>query len=1446
MTDSISLGTISADVTLDLAPLKVQTKVAFDAIQKLSGALGGLSNFKLSPEIVEAIAEIGDVARIVTGDIKSLQIEIAAFKVPPGLAKISEAIAKIGVNAVSTSKAIGDVDDSLLAAGVTAIDAAKTFTLVKDSLKSLQSAGNSAAASIGRLDKAATDGIVSVDDFGASVDVAGQDAVIAAAKFDGMAASILSVANAGRRATISVSGIGAATPSAIAGKSRGIGAVGSVLSTGANAATAVTIGAGAAAFLAGKMDTVAQQLAGNTTMTAQDVQAMKSSALSGLRSGALNWDDTMKGFMHIVNHAFHGEEAGNIERYSIMANIGTGASTKTTANANAIFLHEMNLPATVDNVSKIANMLHMATADSNTMLDKLAKYGARGVGAVIPLGAKAPDALAAIAALIQNNGGNAAQAATGLQGLVQQIMHPTTKKQLAMIQDNGLSDYYGADALKKHSIYDIVQKTNQALGGDKDKLFSIFPATRGGRAAAILSDGVGKRDYTSIYGNLQDAYSGKVKAVETRYEQAQNTPGQQWKKLVGSFEAAAEPLGEKLLPVFLKFVPVLEKVGDVVLKLLDGFTRLPIGLQEAIIGIGALNGVIKALAVESVLSRLGAGIVGGLGKLSGVGEAGAGLAEIVPVIAVVTAGVATLAIAWNTNLGAIRQTTAAVVRNVTEYFSRNMPEIQQTVKTVLGFVEEFWKAHGARISIIARNIFNAVGTVVTNALNVIEGVIGVAMDIVNGKWSQAWTRLWMTVENAWKGIGAVLSDLAKAIGNTFLLIAEILADALNRLGDAGVNIGLAIVHGVVNGIKQGWKDVTSTMAGLGNSAANALASALEVNSPSKVTQRIGEFVGDGFVLGIRSKISEAVKAAKDLAHNAANAVSTASSDATTNPIIKTQAQYSKLLRTPGLSSSQTFDIELYETQAIQNDRRAMQKKAEETLGAHQNRMIDLMRAYQSAMINIQRSIDVSTGKTGVASQTRDSDIDQANTNMQSRFDALHDWAAKYGIGQSDTHYRAEKAGILQEHDAAVGAANDEYQSTIDKTTQSLNSFIASLTRATARNSGTVNDLQAQRDDTIASAADQYDADYAQSRDYAKTLGVPVNDPRILAAVRAAVEKRDSSIDAAYSGYNTAASGQNLTNLSTKFTNDQTDYTNGIDTAHQYAAVLADLAVKIRAAYAATPDGLRTQATLLKQVSDAAKAVNDQLSQMPKWAQEISASMSSAFGSAVTRGLDNLGNKKNREPFWKGIGNDLRNAGRQEFNAGIGNLASQGMHGLLNVGLKALLGTGKVGGLLSGLFGGKSKGVAGRGESSNAPLYVSVVSGKDIAAGQSVGASVANMFGKSAIGGGGSLMKGLASSALSFLPGGGLASGLFKNLLHFSGGGVVPGVGFHDSVLAAVRPGEHIFTPEQMQSGGRAINISVVHHGDVNNVSDIHQMHADWGNDIWSQLQTGRPVAEYSG
>lgn len=96
------------------------------------------------------------------------------------------------------------------------------------------------------------------------------------------------------------------------------------------------------------------------------------------------------------------------------------------------------------------------------------------------------------------------------------------------------------------------------------------------------------------------------------------------------------------------------------------------------------------------------------------------------------------------------------------------------------------------------------------------------------------------------------SSLSRDFGNA-------LVNGLRSYYNSAYSSGQYLADGLISGINSKTSAVRSAASSLGNAASQSLRSSLKINSPSKITEKIGNFFGLGFI----NKIKESTKKAKE-------------------------------------------------------------------------------------------------------------------------------------------------------------------------------------------------------------------------------------------------------------------------------------------------------------------------------------------------------------------------------------------------------------------------------------------------------------------------------------------------------------------------------------------------------------------------------------------------------
>lgn len=371
------------------------------------------------------------------------------------------------------------------------------------------------------------------------------------------------------------------------------------------------------------------------------------------------------------------------------------------------------------------------------------------------------------------------------------------------------------------------------------------------------------------------------------------------------------PLGDVILRTV---VPIFETLAPYITKISEVFQSLSPTIQTIIVAIfafaaalgpilliaGSLAGAIASLisggvAIAGVIGTVAAA-VGGMAPLLGI--AAAALVGFALQFAPIIAAIAALYLAWQNNLGGIRDITLQVwgaiqatigkaveeiralidasLKEITAFWEENGAEITEAASTVFGAIaaivkryldaiRAFWSAHGEDIKAVAIAIWGAIKVFVKNAITVIANVIKLIAAVINGDWAKAWTAAKAIVSSAVKAIIGIWKSMVAAVGRTLLLAVKIVLNFSGRFYSAAFEVGKNLVKGLVRGMANLASTVAEKARSLATSAMSAISGVFRTQSPSKATFEIGEYVSEGLALGLLSKITVVKNAAKKVA-----------------------------------------------------------------------------------------------------------------------------------------------------------------------------------------------------------------------------------------------------------------------------------------------------------------------------------------------------------------------------------------------------------------------------------------------------------------------------------------------------------------------------------------------------------------------------------------------------
>jgi phage-related protein len=191
---------------------------------------------------------------------------------------------------------------------------------------------------------------------------------------------------------------------------------------------------------------------------------------------------------------------------------------------------------------------------------------------------------------------------------------------------------------------------------------------------------------------------------------------------------------------------------------------------------------------------------------------------------------------------------------VVAFVKTQLTSLSVVVRVVLAAISEFWRNHGEQIKTMVSAVWTILKTIVLTGIRQVANVITLVLAIINGDWSAAWQAFQNIVRT---GVNATITIL-KSLGT---LVVAALSFVVTRLYEIGKNI----IQGLLNGIKSGVSAVYETVTGIANKVIGIFKTIPDVQSPSRVTTEIGEFIVEGLAVGMENKSSRAVGAARKVA-----------------------------------------------------------------------------------------------------------------------------------------------------------------------------------------------------------------------------------------------------------------------------------------------------------------------------------------------------------------------------------------------------------------------------------------------------------------------------------------------------------------------------------------------------------------------------------------------------
>lgn len=158
------------------------------------------------------------------------------------------------------------------------------------------------------------------------------------------------------------------------------------------------------------------------------------------------------------------------------------------------------------------------------------------------------------------------------------------------------------------------------------------------------------------------------------------------------------------------------------------------------------------------------------------------------------------------------------------------------VRTAFNLLATIFKG----IVAVVKAVVSAVASAFKGIVSAVSSVVGAVKGVVN------------TIIGVFKGLASSVSGAIGAFINTLKGIGAKVKGVFSDAGSWLVGAGKNILEGLAKGISKGAKIVTDILKGVVKKAINAVKSGFGIFSPSRVFQEIGEYVVEGFNVGINT------------------------------------------------------------------------------------------------------------------------------------------------------------------------------------------------------------------------------------------------------------------------------------------------------------------------------------------------------------------------------------------------------------------------------------------------------------------------------------------------------------------------------------------------------------------------------------------------------------------
>ena len=307
-----------------------------------------------------------------------------------------------------------------------------------------------------------------------------------------------------------------------------------------------------------------------------------------------------------------------------------------------------------------------------------------------------------------------------------------------------------------------------------------------------------------------------------------------------------------------------------------GITQIQSGLQSVITNITSMAPQFFTLAstiVNSLLSGFAPMLPQLVSSIFGFIQSGLmTLTTLIPQLTpVISQGLQGVASALLTCLPVLIDGLLTMVKDLVTWLSSG-DNVKTFVDGILQLVSTIAGGLADALPILIPAIVNIIGQIaqsltdpqnvkmiVTAALQIVGAVV-VALVKALPEIGGVIVKLGTNVLNLLKELGgSIVQKIGPWFSSVLSNIGTFVADIFKKLGELpgkALEIGKNLIQGLIDGVKKLAGKAVDAVKNVGKNLVNGIKNVLKIHSPSKVFEELGEFTGEGYLIGVRSSFAD--------------------------------------------------------------------------------------------------------------------------------------------------------------------------------------------------------------------------------------------------------------------------------------------------------------------------------------------------------------------------------------------------------------------------------------------------------------------------------------------------------------------------------------------------------------------------------------------------------------